>query len=224
MLKRHSLLALCVMLPLIMAVPVARADLLDGEPEWFAETQHTLGYVFREFYDRHGGLPIFGYPITEVFAEDGRPVQYFERARFEWHADLGLVLAGQLGRWAAEQEMEQPAFQPVTAPADGDFFVETSHSLRGEFRTYWQNQGGLPAFGYPLSEAFTALNLEDGREYTVQYFERARFELHPDLPAPYRVLLGQLGRRYLPVTPRRVGRCNPSRILTPPGQLFARHT
>ncbi len=39
--------------------------------------------------------------------------------------------------------------------------------------------------------------LENGREYTVPYFERARFELRPENQAPYDVLLGQFGRRIL---------------------------
>jgi hypothetical protein len=31
----------------------------------------------------------------------------------------------------------------------------------------------------------------------VQYFERARFEYHPENPAPYDILLGQFGRQIL---------------------------
>lgn len=38
-----------------------------------------------------GGLPVFGYPISEAFLEqiEGRwyMVQYFGRQRFEWHYD-----------------------------------------------------------------------------------------------------------------------------------------
>jgi hypothetical protein len=36
------------------------------------------------------------------------------------------------------------------------------------------------------------MELGDGT-YTVQYFERARFERHPENQAPYDVLLGLLG-------------------------------
>ncbi|MEO5951914.1 MAG: sortase, partial [Chloroflexia bacterium] len=56
--------------------------------------------------------------------------------------------------------------------------------------------GGLAQFGYPISEEFVE-TLEDGKPYTVQYFERARFELHPENAAPYTILLGQFGRRIL---------------------------
>ena len=61
---------------------------------------------------------------------------------------------------------------------------------------YWQAHGELAQFGYPLSEEFTQV-LEDGRVYTVQYFERARFEYHPENAPPFDVLLGQFGRRIL---------------------------
>ena len=66
-------------------------------------------------------------------------------------------------------------------------FPETGHSVGGEFLTFWRRHGGLATFGYPITEAFE----ENGR--TVQYFERQRFELHPENDAPYNVLLGLLG-------------------------------
>ncbi len=57
--------------------------------------------------------------------------------------------------------------------------------------------GGLAQFGRPLTETFKQ-RLEDGQEADVQYFERARFEWHPEVAdAEYRVLLGQFGRRVL---------------------------
>jgi hypothetical protein len=37
--------------------------------------------------------------------------------------------------------------------------------------------------------------LEDGKRYAVEYFERARFEYHPENAAPYDMLLGQFGRQ-----------------------------
>jgi hypothetical protein len=68
---------------------------------------------------------------------------------------------------------------------------------RQAFLAYWNTHGGLAQFGYPLSEEFSE-QLEDGQTYTVQYFERARFEWHPENADPqYQVLLGQFGRRVL---------------------------
>ncbi len=50
----------------------------------------------------------------------------------------------------------------------------------------------LALFGMPLSGLMTE-TLSDGKQYQVQWFERARFELHPENVAPYDVLLGLLG-------------------------------
>ncbi len=51
-------------------------------------------------------------------------------------------------------------------------FAATGQTLRGPFLAFWQANGGLPIFGYPLTGEFLA----EGR--TIQYCERARFELH----------------------------------------------
>ena len=53
-----------------------------------------------------------------------------------------------------------------------------------EFKDFWQQNGGLRIFGYPLEPA----KQEDGR--LVQYYERQRLELHPESAAPYTVQLG----------------------------------
>lgn len=50
---------------------------------YFPETQHTLAGKFREFWEQHGGVQIFGFPISEEMLENGVRVQYFERARLE---------------------------------------------------------------------------------------------------------------------------------------------
>jgi thermitase len=90
-----------------------------------------------------------------------------------------------------------PYFAPIGTPSDGGaYFGETGHSLRGTFLAYWRAHGGLPIFGYPTSEEFIERG-EDGRDYTVQYFERHRLELHPENAAPYNVLLTRLGDQIL---------------------------
>ncbi|NJK80042.1 MAG: sortase [Chloroflexaceae bacterium] len=201
--KKQLLRNLGLILVLVLvgaAAPLARANTEYGTPVYIAETGHTLAYNFRQFYEYRGGLAVFGYPITEVFLEDGRPMQYFERARLEWHADLGVVQAGHLGTWAAREKRDLPPFQPLpAAPTEPNvlFFPETGHSLRSFFLIFWQGYGALENFGYPISEEFLEVNPLDGREYRVQYFERARFEYHPELPLGQRVQLAHLGRQYL---------------------------
>ena len=63
----------------------------------------------------------------------------------------------------------------------------------GKFLAYWQSHGGLAQQGYPISEEFLETSALNGLPYTVQYFERAVFEYHPENQPPYNVLLSQLG-------------------------------
>jgi hypothetical protein len=184
------------------SVELARAIFTLGTaPRCFAETGFCVRGRFLTHWTTFGGLAINGYPISDEFVqvlEDGKryTVQYFERSRLEYHPENVYpyeVLLGQFGR------RFHPADPPVARQPGGLYFTETGHNLRGRFATYWEANGGLAQFGYPLTEEFTE-RLEDGRTYTVQYFERARFEYHPENAAPHQVLLGQFGRRVLATT------------------------
>ncbi len=78
------------------------------------------------------------------------------------------------------------------------FFDTTGHGAGGAFLGYWNRNGALPVFGYPLTEEFLQKNASEGRTYTVQYFERQRYEHHPENQGtPYEVLLGRLGAEAL---------------------------
>jgi hypothetical protein len=164
----------------------------------FPETGKCVNEPFLSYWNAHGQLPINGYPISDAFTEvleDGKPytVQYFERVRMEHHPENQPpydVLLGQFGR------LIHPADPPAPPIPGATYFNETGHNLAGGFLVYWNANGGLAQFGYPISEEF-AERLEDGKEYVVQYFERARFEWHPENPPPYDILLGQFGRRIL---------------------------
>lgn len=78
------------------APPDARAPVpaftSDAAHQYFPQTQHSLNNGFKAYWEAHGGLTAFGYPITEEFSgttPDGRTyvAQIFERARFEWWPD-----------------------------------------------------------------------------------------------------------------------------------------
>ena len=172
----------------------------------FPETGHCVAGRFLAYWQTSGGLAINGYPLSDVFVqrlEDGREyaVQYFERVRLEAHEEVGDVLLGQFGRRILATVPNAPT-APVP-PAGGTrysrHFPETGHNMAGRFLAYWELNGDLRHFGYPLTEEFEQ-RLEDGKVYLVQYFERARFEYHPENPVPYDVLLGQFGRRILAET------------------------
>lgn len=91
-----------------------------------------------------------------------------------------------------------PALPPGPPPYAGAYFTETQHTLWGPFLRYWKQGGGLPVFGYPISEPMVEKNADDGKMYTVQYFERTRLEYHPeykDNPLP--VLQGLVGNDFI---------------------------
>src|SRR5688500_20071631 len=72
-------------------------------------------------------------------------------------------------------------------------FPQTGKQVCGRFLQYWQQNGGLAQQGLPLTGEFTEVSDLNGQSYTVQYFERAVFEKHPENRAPHDVLLSQLG-------------------------------
>jgi hypothetical protein len=76
--------------------------------------------------------------------------------------------------------------------AEGRFFPETGQNLSGPFLDYWLNNGAERVFGLPMSPATDMLNPSDGKHYLTQWFQRARFELHPELPQGQQVVLGAL--------------------------------
>ncbi|GAB4112014.1 MAG: hypothetical protein Fur005_14100 [Roseiflexaceae bacterium] len=167
----------------------------------FSETGYCISGVILTYWERNGGLPVFGYPISNLAVEtnsDGwtGPTQLFERDRLEDHSNEGLgVLAGRLGvRWLELQGRSWQSYERVEQPSPGcRYFAVTGHQICGEFRRYWEQNGGLERFGYPITEALQEYQPEWGG--TVQYFERRRMELHPEFAGTqYEVLLGLLGR------------------------------
>jgi peptidoglycan hydrolase-like protein with peptidoglycan-binding domain len=189
--------------------------LAQNNERCFAETGYCIAGPLRTFWERGGGLPVFGYPIgpqREEMVEGRRlQVQWFERNHLELHPEQQPpydVLLGRLGddRLAQLRRDWRVAFPP-TGPQPGcRFFAETGHSVCGRFLEYWRASGleldgqagiseaeSLALFGLPLSGVVRE-RLGDGQVYQVQWFERARFELHPENQPPYDVLLGLLAR------------------------------
>jgi hypothetical protein len=124
-------------------------------------------------------------------------VQYTQRARFEQHLENAPpydVLLGLLGvELTGGRELEE-AFTRTSAMSGQAFVPETGHNIVGPILSYWQSNGGVPVFGYPLSEAFKEKSPTNGETYLVQYFERQRLEYHPENNDPkFQVLLGLLG-------------------------------
>jgi hypothetical protein len=180
----------------------------------FAETGYCIAGRIREFWEQNGGLPVFGFPITPQQTEtiEGRAVQvqWFERNRLELHPENRRPYDVLLGRLGAARLGAQ-SIARATAEDGCRFFAETGQSVCGDILAAWSANGleldgrpgksageSLALFGLPLS-GLHAETLGDGRQYMVQWFERARFELHPENGPAARVLFGLLGREAGPV-------------------------
>jgi hypothetical protein len=214
---------------------------IPGNADWQSidpnsPTGHDVAGRFQSFYDQSGGLPVFGYALSGPVYETNLFVQYFERQRFEYHPENAgtpyEVLLGRLGFDTAQAKgllttapfQSQPA--PTSASANCSYFAQTGHSVCDGFLAYWQSHGlefgddgvtyreSLALFGYPLSDAY----VDPDTGETVQYFERARFEYHPDNPAPYKVELGLLGG---PSWSAVAASATPAPDITPIGQQIA---
>ncbi len=87
-----------------------------------------------------------------------------------------------------------PTYPPADIPGSNSrFFPQTGKTVRGIFLDYWNTHGGLAQQGYPISDMFGEVSDLNGQVYTVQYFERAVFEYHPENAPPNDVLLSLLG-------------------------------
>jgi uncharacterized protein YkwD len=181
---------------------------------FFPQTGISVCGRFLSYWRDNGGLAQQGLPISPVFEEknalppagDGQvhKVQYFERARFEYHPENKPpydVLLGLLGQVEFSSKYKDQKL-PDLIPAEGcQLFNQTGKRVCGRFLEYWKNNGGLAQQGLPLSEVFMETNqptpFGDGKAHLVQYFERGRFEYHPENQPPYEVLLGLIGKAQL---------------------------
>ncbi len=198
-------LAVCALLLPIAGVVTGKAGMAQqGDCALFSETGKGLCGKFLEYWNTHGGLAQHGFPLTDEISEQSDidhksySVQYLERSIFEFHPENQPpydVLLSLLGRMEYKKQWPGP-YYPIqsTSTANPLSFVETGKTLGGKFRTYWEEHGGLAQFGYPVTNEFEERSLLDSEMYTVQYFERAVFELHPENQPPNDVLLSQLGR------------------------------
>lgn len=105
--------------------PSTWAGTVIGDTRFFPQTQHTIQHGFRSYWEEFGGLPVFGYPLSEEYSDDeGRVVQWFERARFEWwpgtNGQRYDVLQGLVGResslYARDVANHAASFAPVPQP------------------------------------------------------------------------------------------------------------
>lgn len=155
---------------------------------------------FKYFWEFFGGEPVFGRPLTMAYRDHrGIVVQYFERARLELNEDHGPSRLDPL--WPegqkpeiyldhvhltplGEQSLGGQAVPPVADPGlpGVRYFPATGHTLRGAFRSTWE-QHGEQFYGPPISEEFDETH--NGERIRVQYFKNWRFEQRGNGPIQY---------------------------------------
>jgi hypothetical protein len=188
-----------LLLSFVMLLVGGKPSFAQGEvptPEdrrYFPETGH---FVSGEFLQTYESIPnpelIYGLPITRAYLDTrkNRIVQYFENARFEYVAENPAELRVQiseLGRLMYTPGQSLPT--PENFPACRNY-PETRKRICYAFLAFFDRHGGVAQFGYPIS------NFEIQDQRIVQYFQRARLEWHPELPAGDRVQVSDLGRQY----------------------------
>ena len=193
--------AILLGLGLLRMSPNAHAQPYDRT---FPETGKTVSGALLEYYITHGGVPRIGYPISEPFQEqsaiDGKtyPVQYFQRAELEMHPENTApydVMPALLGNMVYDAKYPGGAPNQQASTVNPVKFQKTGKTLGGGFRKYWEQNGGLAQFGYPISDEFQEKSSLDGQTYPVQYFQRAELELHPSSQPS----TGILAARFAPV-------------------------
>jgi lipoprotein-anchoring transpeptidase ErfK/SrfK len=127
---------------------------------------------------------------------------------------LTLLLA--LGPFALRSAHAAPGATSVPLASSGDdwappstvYIPDTGETIDGVFLDYWRANGGVNAFGNPITQEFQ-LN-----GHTVQYYEYARFEYWPEDVDGNVVHLGKIGEELRPQLVMRQGT-----VATAPGSV-----
>jgi hypothetical protein len=164
--------------------------------QYFPDTGHTVsGDLLKAYLSVKDPLQIYGLPITDAFLDgaSGRTIQYFQRARFELYPEKPPELRVQ--RTPLGQLMYKPG--PVVPVPENfpacKYFIETGKQVCFAFLDFFNANGGVAQFGYPIS------NFEVHDERIVQYFQNARLEWHPEYPPGQKVTVTDLGKRFFDV-------------------------
>ncbi len=171
----------------------------EGDFRIFPETGHRVSGEFLEFYNKVPNARFyFGYPISREFTDSltNRRTQYFQRVRFEYFPDgeeLGTrVQLTDLGNFLYDENRGQDLSLEFNSPACREYLSDKGKTFQVcyAFLEFYEANGEVSQFGFPISN----FRFEDGR--IVQYFNRAKFSWHPELPPGQRVQLSDLGRIY----------------------------
>src|SRR5690242_10082773 len=91
-------------------------------PQYYPETNHTVRAPFVDYFMRGGGPAQYGFPLTDDYVDPitGMLIQYFEKARLEWHPGNPDPYKVELGLLADEMGKRQPPIPISAMPAPND--------------------------------------------------------------------------------------------------------
>lgn len=167
---------------------------------YFDATGQWVTGDFLEFYEQvPDPVELYGNPITPAFdsTESNDPsgilIQYFENARFELHPENPSELRVRitpLGEYYFQKDDIAPSAWNQNSPYACQSMSADTPPVCYDFLQYFNLNGGIAIFGYPVSELVTNKNR------SVQYFDWAVFEWHPERSAGEQVSIEDLGARY----------------------------
>jgi hypothetical protein len=188
---RWGLFSLFAILSLLLSDPAHSQTEEAGL--YFPETGHWIVGDFLDVYRAAKSPPlIYGLPITDAFTDplSGDTIQYFEKARFVLDPTAPPALRVRLSPLG---KLLYTPGTPLRRPpgfSGCQKFHETTFEVCYAFLDFFNSNGGVAQFGYPIS------NFEKHGDTIVQYFQLARFEWHPELLTTQPVKISNLGRDY----------------------------
>ncbi len=165
------------------------------DPRFYPETGHSVsGEFLKKYLQAQHPEQIYGLPITEPFYSDRaqRIVQYFENARFELYPENPpelRVRVTPLGQMMLYQQQATSLNIPYPL-GRCRHFRETGFSVCYEFLDFFEQNGGVRIFGYPISDVI----VQDG--VIVQTFQLLQIEWTGSGNFISAVRVSPLGRRY----------------------------
>ncbi len=166
---------------------------------YFPETDHVVSYAFLDYFRAKGGLDIFGYPRSEFMYEDGYIVQYFQRARMEWHPEaapdsqIRLTEIGEIYVDEFDIDISPIAGEPkellLSASVQRAIIGRDEPQVVFVYVTdqHWDPIPGAIVLGvihYPSGDQGCTFNPTDERG-----FARCEFDLLPTLPPGQKVVV-----------------------------------
>lgn len=179
--KRSSKKWVFIILFLLIGIVLAACG--GGKPEETALPKGTypVDVVFKDFYDQHGGVDLFGYAISTAYTTvQGEKGQYFETVLMLYNSNTGAIYFGSIGRDLNLGDLPVSAWAGPTA---GGIYVG-SNFIHPAFASLYLTLGP-DLVGAPLTDP--TINISQNR--IEQHFENLGMYLDLGDPAAKASLL-----------------------------------